>query len=107
MLHLRELRVLHCVVCLERKRGCGKIGLLLRPLFPPLDATCPARTWWALREVMREQLVGVTCVELSWHEFVLAKSIGKPSSETAHDVTSAPGEVTREQLVGVTCVELS
>ena len=49
MLHLRELRVLCCVVCLERQRGCGKIGSLLRPLFPPLDATCPARTWWALR----------------------------------------------------------
>ena len=43
MLHLRELRVLRCVVCLERQRGCGKIGLSLRPLFPPLDATCPAR----------------------------------------------------------------
>ena len=28
MLHLRELRVLRCVVCLERQRGCGKIGLL-------------------------------------------------------------------------------
>ena len=27
MLHLRELRVLCCVVCLERQRGCGKIGL--------------------------------------------------------------------------------
>ena len=34
--------------CLERQRGCGKIGLLLRPIFPPLDGTCPARTWWAL-----------------------------------------------------------
>ena len=45
MLHLRELRVLRCVACLERQRGCGKIGLLLRPLFPPLDATCPARAW--------------------------------------------------------------
>ena len=33
----------------ERQRGCGKIGLLLRPLFPPLDATCPARAWWAQR----------------------------------------------------------
>ena len=32
MLHLRELQVLRCVVCLERQRGCGKIGLLLRPL---------------------------------------------------------------------------
>ena len=29
MLHLRELRVLRCVVCLERQRECGKIGLLL------------------------------------------------------------------------------
>ena len=48
MLHLRELRVLRCVVCLETQRGCGKIGLSLRPLFPPLDATCPARAWWAL-----------------------------------------------------------
>ena len=28
MLRLRELRVLHCVVCSERQRGCGKIGLL-------------------------------------------------------------------------------
>ena len=43
VLHLRELRALCCVVCLERQRGCGKIGLSLRPLFPPLDATCPAR----------------------------------------------------------------
>ena len=34
MLHLLELQVLRCVVCLERQRGCGKIGLLLRPLFP-------------------------------------------------------------------------
>ena len=25
-------------------------------------------------EVTREQLVGVTCVELSWHEFVLVES---------------------------------
>ena len=35
--------------CLERQRGCGKIGLLLRPLFPPLNAKCPVRAWWALR----------------------------------------------------------
>ena len=48
-LRFNELRVLCCLVCLERQRGCGKIGSLLRPLFPPLDATCPARTWWALR----------------------------------------------------------
>ena len=27
----------------------GKFGLLLRPLFPPLNATCPARAWWAQR----------------------------------------------------------
>ena len=33
----------------ERQRGRGKIGLLIRPLFPPLDATCPVRAWWALR----------------------------------------------------------
>ena len=43
MLHLHELRVLRCVVCLGRQRGCGQIGLSLRPLFPPLDATCPTR----------------------------------------------------------------
>ena len=61
MLHLRELWVLRCVVCLERQRGCGKIGLLLRAPFPPLDATCPARAWCnEMRgEVTREQLVGV------------------------------------------------
>ena len=34
--------------CLERQRGWGKIGLLLRPLFPPLDATCLVRAWWVL-----------------------------------------------------------
>ena len=33
----------------ERQRGCGKIGLSLRRLFPPLDATCPTRAWWAQR----------------------------------------------------------
>ena len=33
----------------ERQRGCEKIGLLLRLLFPPFDATCPARAWWAPR----------------------------------------------------------
>ena len=27
-----------CLCCWEKQGGCGKIGLLLRPLFPPLDA---------------------------------------------------------------------
>ena len=43
----------------ERQRGCGKIGLLLRPLFPPLDATCPAaRAWWAWHRCKS----GLSCV---------------------------------------------
>ena len=37
----------HAWCCCSHQRGCGKIGLLLRLLFPPLDATCPVR---ALRE---------------------------------------------------------
>ena len=46
MLHLRELRVFAMLCCLERQRGCGKIGLLLRPLFLPLDGTCPRNMQW-------------------------------------------------------------
>ena len=45
--------------CLERQRGCGKIGSLLRPLFPPLDVTCPAQPRM-VGEMMGEQL----CVSL-------------------------------------------
>ena len=43
MLHLRELQVLRRVCVVERQRGCGEIGSLLRPHFPPLDGTCPMR----------------------------------------------------------------
>ena len=35
-------------------------------------------------EVMREQLVGVTCVELSWHEFVLVKSTAELGAGMLH-----------------------
>ena len=38
---------LPCLRCWEKQRGCGKIGLSLRPHFPPLDATCPTRTRWS------------------------------------------------------------
>ena len=35
MLHLCELQALPCVFVVERDRGiCGKIGSLLRPIFP-------------------------------------------------------------------------
>ena len=50
------------VFVLLRETGvCGKIGLLLRPLFPPLDATCPARAWWAQRGHGDFRMVGVAC----------------------------------------------
>ena len=49
MLHLLSFGFFAEWLFRERQRGCGKIGLLLRPLFPPLDATCPAHAWWAQR----------------------------------------------------------
>ena len=50
MLHLRELRVLRCVVCLEREtERLWENWLVTKTAFPPLDATCPAPAWWVLR----------------------------------------------------------
>ena len=51
----------------ERPRGCGKIGLLLRPLFPPLDVACPAGAWWAPRghECGNELSIGCPALMIS------------------------------------------
>ena len=49
MLHLCELQVFCRICVVEREKGCGKFGLLLRPHFPALDATCPACARWAQR----------------------------------------------------------
>ena len=49
------------------------------------DMTLILAEEWLLHEVMREQLVGVTCVDLSWHEFVLVKSAAE--LECRPDVT--------------------
>ena len=115
MLHLRELRVLHCVVCLERQRGCGKIGLLLRQLFPPLNAACPARAWWALQghftpgrggRVKTNQTKSLHIsrrVEIMRRDFVVQISIfSMPRCLGSEN----PSKVVGEQLVGVTCVDL-
>ena len=47
MLHLRELQVLRCVVLFIETERLWENWLITKTTFPPLDATCPARSWWA------------------------------------------------------------
>ena len=65
--------------CLERQRGCGKIGLLLRPLFPPLDATCPAR-------LMGAAIVASLVVSLVVLEFENGSREGEPLLSSCRSV---------------------